>query len=228
MKKTESFKNYKEEDSLIPIISKDIGNGYSYKVKTIKEFDILLTGEKTDCCMTINGAGWNIYKYMYENPKSNVIFEVYKDGEPIANSWTWYKDEKICFDNIEVLGKELRENIVKAYQDVALEFVTNYNIQDVNFGVSNSDVELNKLGNEIFENISKQHLNCYTDASNQLGIVSLTNNIKNIEASLMKLREVNNQNLLKKYVDKIKETYNIDYEYIINNERDTEINLNRL
>ena len=228
MKKTDSFKNYKEEDSLIPIISKDIGNGYSYKVKTIKEFDILLTGEKTDCCMTINGAGWNIYKYMYENPKSNVIFEVYKDGDPVANSWTWCKDGKICFDNIEVLGKELRENIVKAYQDVALEFVTNYNIQDVNFGIANTKVELNKLGNEIFENISKQHLNCYTDASNQLGVVSLTNNIKNIEVSLMKLREVNNQNLLKKYVDKIKETYNIDYEHIINNERDTEINLNRL
>ncbi len=36
------------------------------------------------------------------------------------------------------------------------------------------------------------------------------------------------QNIVKKYVDKIKETYNIDYEYIINNERDTEINLNRL
>ena len=214
MKKTDSFKNYKEEDSLIPIISKDIGNGYSYKVKTIKEFDILLTGEKTNCCMTYGNAGWNIYKYMYENPKENVIFEVYKDGEPIANSWTWYKDEKICFDNIEVLGKELRDNVIKAYQDAALDFVVNYNIKDVNFGVSNSDIDVNKLGNGINQNIPNKHLNCYTDASNQLGIVSLSNNIKNMENSLIKLKN-NNEDLFTKYINKLNKIYNLDFKELI-------------
>ena len=214
MKKTDSFKNYKEEDSLIPIISKDIGNGYSYKVKTIKEFDILLTGEKTNCCMTYGNAGWNIYKYMYENPKENVIFEVYKDGEPIANSWTWYKDEKICFDNIEVLGKELRDNVIKAYQDAALDFVVNYNIKDVNFGVSHSDIDVNKLGNGINQNIPNKHLNCYTDASNQLGIVSLSNNIKNMENSLIKLKN-NNEDLFTKYINKLNKIYNLDFKELI-------------
>jgi len=175
MSELPTFKNYKEEDSLIPLIHKEMGSGYSYKVKTIKDFDILLTGEKTDNCMTYQNAGWDIFKYMYENPTKNVLFEVYKDGKPVANSWTWINEDnkQITFDNIEVLGDDLRDNVIHCYRDVSLEFINKTKANKITFGTGYTDIDIEKLGNKSSRNFYRKLVaNCYTDSGDQRTIVT--------------------------------------------------------
>lgn len=196
MSKTEIFKNFNKEDSKITLLDGNLGNGYTYKVKTIKDFDILLTGEKTDNCMSYEEVGWKILGYMHENPKNNVIFEVYKNGKAIANSWTWLDEEnkQLTFDNIEVLGDELRDNVMHCYRKASIQFLNSMNINMVNFGVGYTDIDIDRLGGSVPKsNYNKLKSNVYSDAENQKIIIS-NDKVSGIDFSEMerKLRESKN------------------------------------
>ncbi len=121
----DSVKNYDLKKSELPIISKKLEDGYSYRVKTVLDADLILTGEN---CMTVSesnrGLEFEAFFEIYNKPKTNVVFEVYKDGEAIANSWVRSIGKDVYFNSIEVKDeKNIGDEFLLAYKDYSLELV---------------------------------------------------------------------------------------------------------
>ena len=113
--------------STIPKISGSIDN-YSYEILDMDDMEILVTGEKTNCCFTVNGQSKSSLEYAINNVNSRVL-EVKKDGELIAQSWLWRAGDLLCIDNIETL-KDLNEidffNVYLSFADKIIDVTSKY------------------------------------------------------------------------------------------------------
>lgn len=169
------------KDSEIPLLSnkKVIFNNeetkYSYRVLTVKDFDILLAGHKSNCCMYYGGAGFGIYRHIFEKPTKSMLFEVYKeDGIAMANSWVWKQNKQLTFDNIEIVApNELRHNpkdiIKKAYFEYAFKaMLADPTIEKVSYGTGNGDITDFGISNVAYEKLSNySSYYGYGDSNNQ-------------------------------------------------------------
>lgn len=207
--KKHNIESFDLKDSKIPILSKQLDNQYSYKVLTIKNFDTLLAGEKSNCCMSLDGAGWGIYKHMFENPKTSMLFEVYKNGIAIANSWVWKQGGQLTFDNIETIdsnGTELRNSVKQAYYDYSLSSMLESNeIEHITYGLGNGDVTnigIQKSGSPL-NNYSKYY--SHGDSNSQKTLLCNKNILSSSYIKpLIDEAEKNNvdQDLINKFVNK--------------------------
>lgn len=76
-----------------------------------------VVGLETNCCQHLEGAGKTCVHFAAKNPRNSGIFRVMKNNKTVAQSWIWFNQETgdFVFDNIEVLGGELRDSILDCY-----------------------------------------------------------------------------------------------------------------
>ena len=96
----------KKTSSTIPRITDKYEN-YEYEIMEYDDFESITVGNKTDCCFTVLGAGYECLKHALTN-KNGRVFVVKKDNQIIAHSWLWRNGNLLCFDNIEI-SKSLNE-----------------------------------------------------------------------------------------------------------------------
>lgn len=136
----------------VPLFKETIGE---YTVEMIDKDDIrgLVAGNATNCCQTLSGpkrtfqyGGSNCVYYGAEE-KTSTFFIISKNNRIIAQSWVWMKDSQLTFDNIEVLGQEIRDSIADCYQAYA-DYVLSLpdsKIKLVTVGAGHSDLNLGKF-----------------------------------------------------------------------------------
>lgn len=116
--------NLRSKNQTLPII-KNKFNSYTYSLmdKTIDK-ESLFIGFATDCCQVPTMTGVACMKSGLSNPEET-FFSVTKKGKIYAQSWVWTgidskKRKFICFDSIEVLGKDLEEmpDILNSYKEL--------------------------------------------------------------------------------------------------------------
>lgn len=135
----------------VPLFKGRIGE---YEFEMIDKNDIrgLVAGNATNCCQTLQGSsrtssvsGPNCV-YAGQEEVSQTFFLVSKKDRIMAQSWVWLSEDKkqLTFDNIEVLGQDLRDNIVKCYEAYS-EYVMGLkkcDIKSITVGTGNSDIKL--------------------------------------------------------------------------------------
>ncbi|MDD4036026.1 MAG: leucine-rich repeat domain-containing protein, partial [Bacilli bacterium] len=92
------------EKSSIPNIKVTLDNGYSGEFLRLDDINNLLAGEKTLCCQKYSG-GRGMGKTSMEHASFSEhgrIFLIRKnDGEILGQSWVWFNNNTLCFDNFE-------------------------------------------------------------------------------------------------------------------------------
>lgn len=176
---TDSYKNYKKEDSQLPIVDAKINKNYQMKSLTIKEFASIINGDVCNHCMSYDGASWEMIPYMFKNPNNFYITQLEKDGEGVANSATWKVENQVCFDSIELInkGQGFRDSLLNSYKEQTLRLLDNdKGIDRVTFGYSNHNnkVDFTSLG--ISTKSSNHHFiklpeNIYSDAKTNQDII---------------------------------------------------------
>lgn len=133
IKLVQVFESSKGSKTSIPLISGKIGK-YTYEVIDKDNPLGLILGYATDCCQVIGGAGEACLKAGYKE-KDSSFFVVRKGDTVYAQSWIWAKKgtkygSALCFDSIEVLGKDLEKSkdILKCYKEAASELINHYDI----------------------------------------------------------------------------------------------------
>lgn len=134
----------RSNNQLIPVINGKV-NSYSYSLmdKTIEKESLFL-GFATDCCQVPTMDGVACMRSGLSNPEES-FFSVTKKGKIYAQSWIWTgTDSKgrkfICFDSIEVLGKDLAEmpDILKCYKELCK---TLYEKHNFDYAITGADGE---------------------------------------------------------------------------------------
>lgn len=133
----------------VPLFSETLGD---YTIEMVDKNDIrgLVAGNATNCCQTLQRGsrdysyGGNNCVYYGAEEKNSTFFLVSKNNRIIAQSWVWMHKGQLTFDNIEVLGQELRDSIADCYQLYA-DYVLNLpktKIKRVTVGTGHSDLSL--------------------------------------------------------------------------------------
>lgn len=141
-----------ESSRTYPTVKGGIGNGYSWESMDMGDPRGWFLGLETHCCQHLDSAGSSCVRFAAKNPKNSGMFRVMKKGETIAQSWFWFNTNTgdFVFDNIEVLGGEVRDSIFDCYMD----FVENglkpraslFGIKRVSAGLGYNDMSrLNNL-----------------------------------------------------------------------------------
>ncbi len=134
----------------VPLYKETIGQ---YELEMIDKNDIrgLVCGNAVNCCQTLNSdrrtyryGGSNCVYYGAEE-ETSTFFIISKNNRIVAQSWVWLKGNQLTFDNIEVLGQEIRESIKDCYQAYANFVLKNSKIKKVTVGAGNSDLNLEKF-----------------------------------------------------------------------------------
>ncbi len=158
---------------------------YSYESMDMGNPRGWFVGLETNCCQHLGGAGRTCVQFAAANPEVSGMFRVMKKGETVAQSWFWFNQEKgaFVFDNIEVLGKELRDSIFNCYTKfVREELVPRANIfgiKTVSVGLGCNDVpklnELERVAEPVLiKSLSTAHV--YSDATNQVYLAKIEEN----------------------------------------------------
>jgi hypothetical protein len=133
IKLVQVFESSKGSKTSIPLISGKVGK-YTYEIIDKDNPIGLILGYATDCCQVIGGAGESCLKAGYKE-KDSTFFVVRKGDTVYAQSWIWSKKKTefgsaLCFDSIEVLGKDLEKSkdILKCYKDASEELLKHYDI----------------------------------------------------------------------------------------------------
>jgi hypothetical protein len=102
-----------------PTVEGGISKEYTWESMDVGNPRALVVGLETNCCQHLDGAGSTCVKFALDHPDKSGIFRVMKNGDTVAQSWFWFNQEKgtFVFDNIEVLGSNLRDNILNCYLD---------------------------------------------------------------------------------------------------------------
>ena len=149
----DSAKNALKAARTIPTISGEIeGSRYSWAFVTAEDPRGYLAGLETNCCQHLSGAGGSCVRFMAEHPEISGIFLVLKNGETVAQSFVWHHVEggTICFDNIEALGGDIRDNVWSCYDAFADELEKRapmFGYKRLTIGTGYSDVNLDHLQN---------------------------------------------------------------------------------
>jgi len=132
----------------IPTLSGRVGD-LDWEMLDQRDPEILVAGNETHCCQTANGIGSACVRYMLQNPMTSTIFKVSrkKSNKYLAQSFVWVDENKniLCFDNIEVDGGKIKEEILACYRDY-LEKTNNLprsmRFEHMTIGTGYSDVDL--------------------------------------------------------------------------------------
>jgi len=82
----------------------------------------LTVGVETNCCQHLGSVGGACVRYIGEHPDSATTFVITRGKKVIAQSFTWISDEgDLVFDNIEILGDDVRKDIIQCYFDYMSE-----------------------------------------------------------------------------------------------------------
>ena len=147
----ESAKKALKTARSIPTVSGDIeGTRYSWAFVTAEDVRAYLAGLETNCCQHLFGAGGSCVEFMAAHPDISGIFLALKDGETVAQSFVWFHKEggTLCFDNIEALGSEIRENVWNCYDafaDILEKYAPMFGYRRLTIGTGYSDVNLDHL-----------------------------------------------------------------------------------
>ena len=147
----ESAKKALKAPRTIPTVSGEIENTrYSWAFITAEDVRAYLAGLETNCCQHLFGAGGSCVRFMAGNPDKSGIFLVLKDGETVAQSFVWHHQVggTVCFDNIETLGNEIRENVWNCYEafaSVLESMAPMFGYKRLTIGTGYSDVNLDHL-----------------------------------------------------------------------------------
>jgi hypothetical protein len=177
------YEKNKDNEINIPIISGK-SNSYEYEILEKDNPLALILGYATDCCQVIGLQGEECLRKGFEDPDSG-FFAVKKKGRIYAQSWIWQKETEkgkvLCFDSIEVLGKDLNKSkdILKAYKDISKTLVEKHGYYMVIAGADGNTVPegIKNLGDyEEIDFISENDLrtpfpNVYTDARDEIVII---------------------------------------------------------
>jgi len=178
------FEENKDKNCNIPNIK---GKSGSYEYEIIKKDNPigLILGYATDCCQVIGNNGESCLRRGYDNEDS-AFFVVKKKNRIYAQSWVWIKETNqgkkiLCFDSIEVLGKDLNKSksIMAAYKKVAEELIKNHNFDMVIAGADGNSIPegIENLGQYedqdfIYDNdLVVPFNNTYTDANQEIIVI---------------------------------------------------------
>lgn len=161
------------------------GTDYSYESMDMGNPRGWFVGIETNCCQRLGGAGGSCVKFAAANPECSGMFRVMKKGETVAQSWFWYDSVSgsFVFDNIEVLGKELRDSIYNCYMKFVNEELVPraviFGYKQISVGLGCNDMaRLNELERVVepvtIRSISANHV--YSDASNQVVLAKIEEN----------------------------------------------------
>lgn len=143
----------KRVSSSIPRLTGTRDN-YSYEVMKLSDYEALAVGNKTDCCFTVLGAGYQCLKHALTS-KNGRVFVVKQGDTIIAHSWIWRNGNLLCFDNIEI-SKSLNEvEFLDIYLNAANEIIKTSclhegpkkGITNVTIGFTNFDKKIIGLDN---------------------------------------------------------------------------------
>jgi hypothetical protein len=163
----ELFEKNKNKQSNVPVFKGKVGS-YSYEFIPKNDPRGLVLGYATDCCQVIGGQGQACLETGFRDINSG-FFLVEKKGEIYAQSWVWQKETKkglsLCFDSIEVLGKNLDESkdILGCYQEAASLLVKEHKYKLVYAGADGNTMPkgLEKAGQK-FETDEMQELELFS------------------------------------------------------------------
>lgn len=141
-----------------------------------------VVGLETNCCQHLNGAASSCVKFAAKSPENSGIFRVMKNGNTIAQSFFWFDQisGSFVFDNIEVLGDEIRDSILDCYRDF-IEYGLKprarlFGIKSVSVGLGCNDVQAlnsyDKVINPVKIGALEGGVGTYSDASRQVLLAS--------------------------------------------------------
>lgn len=113
-----AYPNIVKSSRSFPTVSGSLENSdYSWESMDMGNPRGWIVGLETNCCQHLDGAGKSCVYFAAQNPRNSGIFRVMKKGNTVAQSWIWFNQENgdFVFDNIEVLGGELRDSILDCY-----------------------------------------------------------------------------------------------------------------
>jgi len=165
-----------------PTVSGKIeGTDYAWESMDLTNPHAWFVGLETNCCQHLGSVGGACVRYAAKNPDISGIFRVTKKGKTIAQSWFWFDIFKgnFVFDNIEALGRDVRDVILQCYT----EFTENelkpraklFGIKEVCVGLAygSSDITgLKKFSSPTNKSVitSAGRGSCYSDAGSQVCI----------------------------------------------------------
>jgi len=168
-----------------PTVRGELNKEYSWEAIDATNPRSWFVGLETNCCQHLHSVGASCVMYMAENPETSGIFRVMKKGKTIAQSWFWFNPDTgdFVFDNIEVLGKELRDSIMECYLQYTEELKKRaplFGIRRVCVGLGYNDMtgldSLPKVSNPTHMNGS-----VYSDAQEQVLIADFSDFIEEVE-----------------------------------------------
>ena len=125
------FEKNKDNKCTIPNIKGSV-NKYEFEMIQKNNPIGLILGYATDCCQTFDNNGEECLIAGYERENST-FFVVKKKNKIYAQSWVWEKTTKegkrvLCFDSIEVLGKDLNKSkdILQCYLEASSHLKYDY------------------------------------------------------------------------------------------------------
>ena len=164
------------EDKSLKLSADNESYKISYELMRNDDEEILILGEKTNCCQTVNDAGSECVKYGVMKPNSGFIKFSY-NGRIIGQSWVWHnkRTKTVCLDNIEIptlwkkkikKHKSLEQDFLDCLHRLADSFVKNMNIDRVTIGAGYNDLSVVTNLDIITGNISPtpDDYHGYTDA----------------------------------------------------------------
>lgn len=116
-------------------------------------------GEYTNCCQHPGGVGSSCARHGMMK-SDGCFYVVEKDGNIIAQSWTWRQDDVVVFDNIEALYDP--GCLLDMYRETAQLMLGRLGVAEVHVGVGYNDA--NGVRDLPKARKVKTPSNCYTDA----------------------------------------------------------------
>ena len=121
------------------------GTDYSWESMDMGNPRGWFVGLETQCCQHLGSAGGSCVMFAAKNPKYSGIFRVMKNNKTVAQSFFWYHQDSgsFVFDNIEVLGGELRQSVIDSYNEY-IEVLRSkkdlFGYKRVSFGIGYTDI----------------------------------------------------------------------------------------
>jgi len=178
-----TFKTYQEEylkamekginsPVAYPTVIGDIDKNYSWECIDMRNPRAWVVGLETNCCQHLHGLAKSCVLFAANNIEISGIFRVMKNGKTIAQSFFWIhrRSGTFVFDNIEVLGGEIHENIYKSYENFIDELELRKDIfgfKRVVFGAGYTDISTNR-----YEVVPREDMVYLKDIPNGMSVYS--------------------------------------------------------
>ncbi len=165
-----------------PTVRGTVNKDYTWEALDMHAPIAWFVGIETHCCQHLDSVGGACVLYAANNPEISGIFRVMKKGKTVAQSFFWFSKTTgdFVFDNIEVLGGELRGSIIDAYMGYVEELRKRkdlFGIRRVTFGTGYTDInyqDFPKVQNPTKLNQLPNGIGVYTDANNQRLLADFT------------------------------------------------------